>query len=102
MFFRIVNILHRGREGKRNTPVTDQKYNGMVNSIIKLKNYDSIENIWQFDELRFDFIETESDYDFWRSSCVIAISLGYDNLYYIETINTIYVLEEVKDYKWQE
>ena len=101
MFFRIVNILHSGRKGIRNTPVTDQKYNGMVNSIIKLRN-NNIENIHQFDELRFDFVETESEYDLWRSSCVIAISLGYDNLYYVETINTIYVLEEVKDYKWQE
>ena len=44
-----------------------------------------------------NFIETESIYDNFHTSAILAISINKDWNYVVETINTLYELEEIKE-----
>lgn len=91
--YKILNIAHSGRKDIRLSPVKDPRYNGLIGSIIEM---DNIENSKLFDRLKWDFVENKPIwYDFWTTSPIISISLGFDNHYVVETVNTIYVLEKV-------
>ena len=91
--YKILNILHSGRNDTRLKRITDPKYNGFIGSIIEM---DNIENSKTFDRLRWDFVENKPEwYDFWTTSPVILITLDLNNHYVVETVNTIYVLEKV-------
>ena len=94
MEYVINEILHSGRKGIRNEPVNDFKYDGLVDSIVELKGLNVIEDCKQFDRLTILPISSDSADDFWETSAVIGISKSFHGEYYVETINTIYVLEE--------
>lgn len=91
-YYKIVDIVHSGRKGVRNTQRDDEKYDGIWGSIVKTKR---LEDIQQFSEIRWEFVATNSEYEWWRTSPVIQISLGFDDLYRVETANTIYVMQKM-------
>ena len=93
--YRVLEILHSGRKNTRNKPVDNPKYDGIIGSIVELAGINSIEGIRQFNLVSFEFVKTSSDYDWWNTSAVISVFLDFHNRYHIETINTIYILEEV-------
>ncbi len=97
MEYKINEILHSGRKGIRNEPVNNSKYDGLVGSVVELKGLNVIEDCKQFDRLTILPISSDSAYNFWETSAVIGISKSFHGEYYVETINTIYILEEYKD-----
>jgi len=107
MKYRIKEILHSGRKDTRNKPVDSPKFDGMIDSIIKLKyiedpnmnitEIDNIEDIKQFSLVGWDFLSGNVPYEYWETTAVIAIYLDYNDIYHIETVNTIYKLEKIED-----
>lgn len=95
--YKITSILHSGRKGLRNMPVTEKKYDGIVGSIVTLIYVDRIEDCKQFTDMIFNLIETDSDYELWHTSPIISIGTDTDGGYVVETVNTIYYMEEVSD-----
>ena len=95
MKYKIVEIMHSGREGLRYTWVTDPKYDGVVGSIVTIKG--SIEDIKQYSFVKMDFVKTDSLYDYWTTSEVLEIVKDTNERYSIETANAIYVLEQVNE-----
>lgn len=95
MKYKIVEIMHSGREGLRYTWVTDPKYDGVVGSIVTIKG--SIEDIKQYSFVKMDFVKTDSLYDYWVTSEVLKIIKDTNERYSIETANAIYVLEELDE-----
>lgn len=94
--YEVVSILHNGRKNIRYMPVNESKYDNIVGSIIILYNVDKIEDYRLLDEMVMDFIETKSEYDWWRTSPIIEIEGDDHGNYSIETANTIYNLKEVE------
>lgn len=97
MKYKITNILHSGRKGVRDEPVADQKYNGLVGSVVVLIGMDIVEDCKQFDKLSMIIISSDSNYYYWDTSAVISIARGYCGEYHVETLNAIYILEEYVD-----
>lgn len=95
MKYKIIDILHSGRKGVRNTPVDEPKYNGLVGSIVTIKGEELIENCKQFEPLRLNIISGDSEYDEFKTSVVIGLALDWQAHYRVETINSIYVLEMI-------
>ena len=89
--YKIIEILHSGRKGIRNTPVKDSKYNQMIGSIIEC----DLEYVEQFKPLKWWF-KDHPFYEVWHTSEVLALLRDFENdLLYLETVNTIYVLKEI-------
>ena len=94
--YKILNITHSGRKGLRRKPVDDWKYDGLIGSVVQLDNYmNQLEQIELFDTIVFRILSGNSGYDKWYTSNVIQISRNLDGMYEIETIDTIYELEEI-------
>ena len=96
MKYKIVSIKHSGRKGIRGTDVNEPKYDGMINSIVEINSSLKNEKI-RYTPLHMNFIETESIYDNFHTSAILAISINKDWNYVVETINTLYELEEIKE-----
>lgn len=92
--YKILRISHSGRKDIRYKDVDDPKYDGLIGSIIKMKDIESTE---LFERLKWDFVETSSWYDWWEASEIISVFVNFKNQYVVETVNTIYVLEKLKD-----
>ena len=96
--YKITSILHSGRKGLRNMPVTNPKYNGIVGSIVTLYATNKLEDFRQFEDMRLEFIKTDTDYEFWHTSPIISIGTDTDGGYVVETVNTIYYMKGVNDW----
>ena len=96
MKYKIVSIKHSGRKGIRGTDVNEPKYEGMINSIVEISPSLENEKI-RYTPLHMNFIETESAYDQFHTSAILAISINKNWNYVVETINTLYELEEIKE-----
>ena len=96
--YKILNITHSGRNGLRGKPVDDWKYDGLIGSIVQIAvdNIDILEQIDLFDTIKFRVLTGDSEYDIWCTSNVVQISMDYYGIYEVETVNTIYKLEEIK------
>ena len=81
--FRIAGIYHSGRKGKRWNPRTEEKFDSMVGCLC------------DFDPDEVD-LKDHPNYDWWDTTGIVQLSRGFDGKYILETINTIYVFEEVK------
>ena len=91
--YKIKGIYHNGRKGPRMEPVADEKYETLVGSIIRWH----IEDTRQFKPAKFIFYDNPR-HDFWHTSEVLQLSRRFsDEMYELETVNTIYVLEELQN-----
>ena len=92
--YKIVSVLHSGRRGLRNEPVDDYKHEGLIGCVVESL---LMEDLKQFECVHWDFVGDDDLYDWWRTSPVIQITHDLrKDVYWLETINTIYELEEVK------
>jgi len=92
----IKDILHSGTKGDRGSPVTDEKYDGMIGSIVF---FDPSEI--KFNQ-SFDFyFKYHPYYNFWTISYVkeIAYDTEKRNLI-IESENSIYIFEDMGEYRF--
>lgn len=89
--YKIIDIAHSGRKGERNTPVDDPKYDGLKDSVIESRD---LEDMYQFETCHWNIVTTESSYKWWETTPMVALSKVGD-MYKLETVNTIYVLEDV-------
>lgn len=89
--FVIKEILHSGRKGIRGEPVDDYKYDGLVGCFAKF----DINNIRACQGVHM-VISGHRYYDWWNTSPVIQLTKRNFNVYELETVNTIYILEEVE------
>ena len=88
------NIVHSGRKGIRNEPVKDSKYDGLIGARL----YWDIDEVKQFKTTRFVIPESEvwCPYDWWETSEVLELSIDTrTNEVFLETANSIYILQEV-------
>ena len=93
--YRIKSIVHTGIKGDRGTPRTDGRYPLRIGRIVELDTDDlEIDN-----QLILDYIKDEkgNDYSGMSLYCSIIVDwdYAYDNRIKIETLNSIYELEEV-------
>lgn len=88
--YKIGAIVHSGRKGMRATPVTESKYDGLVGTSI----WFDVDSMKQFEEQEFLLIDNPF-YEYWRTSAVLQAGIDENNQLIIETVNTIYILEEL-------
>lgn len=86
----IKDICHSGRKGVRWTAVDDIKYYGLVGCYAKF----DMNSIKQFEGIRM-YLAGHPDHSWWDTTGIIQLARRWDGDYVMETINTIYVLEEV-------
>lgn len=87
---KIVEILHSGRKGIRGTPVTDSKYDSLINCTVSFQK----DNLRLLKPISFTLIDNPL-YEFWYTSPVISLGRNKDCKLIIETVNTIYILSEI-------
>lgn len=87
----IKEICHSGRKGTRWTAVDDIKYNGLIGCFAEF-DMDSVE---RFKGVHM-VLKGHPYYDWWDTTGIIQLARRLDGDYVLETVNTIYVLEEVK------
>ena len=90
--YRIKGIFYSGRTGTRWQEVSDLKYDGLVGCLC---SFDP-EKVEQFNGIRF-FLKDHPYHSWWETTAVIQLSMDFDGNYVLETVNTIYVFEEVKE-----
>ncbi len=90
----IQKIQHSGRKGIRNTDCTDLKYDGLIG----YKCHIDVDEIQQFKS--YEFKVDSPKYESWRTSEVLTAGVfSIKNVIYleIETVNTIYLFERIKN-----
>lgn len=89
--YRILGIYHSGRKGTRWTKVNDEKYDDLESCEI----WCDLDKINQFQTFRF-YLKHHPNYEWWDLSCIICVWFNrIKDIYYIETINSIYCLEKI-------
>lgn len=88
--YKIKGIYHSGRKDERFKPVDDEKYDGLVGCRIKW----DINDLEQFESTRFKIVG-HPFYSWWHTSPVIQLTKRDENTYILETVNTLYELEEI-------
>lgn len=95
--YKIKSILHSGTKGKRGTSREDGRYPLRIGRIVELDVKDLREGM----SLILDYVKDENgnDYSGYHLVCSAIKNWDYvyDNVIRVETNNTIYELEEVKD-----
>ena len=87
--YKITEILHSGRKGLRNTPVSQDKYNDLTGCVCTL----DIDNIKPYHGVHME-LEDHPFYDWWDTSVVIEATIVKETgTLILETANTIYKLE---------
>ena len=97
---KIISIEHSGRKDIRGTPVTDDKYYGLVGAVVDIGNLREMaiaadaEHMWYYARL---YIKSGPRVgEIWTTSKVIGLAMD-SNYIEIETANTIYRLEKIDD-----
>lgn len=90
--YRIKGIYHSGRKGTRWDPVMDEKYDGLIGQFC---TFDPNE-VEQFRWITI-YLKNHPFYRWWNTSNVLQLSCDLNGNYVVETVNSIYVFEEVKD-----
>lgn len=85
--YKIKGIYHNGRKGPRMEPVTEEKYDGLLDALISW----DIHGIKQFEGTRFKVLSGGPWY--WYTSEILQLTKK-GKVYELETANTIYELEE--------
>ena len=92
--YTIEKVIHSGRKGIRYEPVTDPKYDGLVGT----RCYADFAESKQFQKMHFDIPSGEINcpYDWWDTSEILELKVYKETgEVFLETANTIYVLQEV-------
>lgn len=94
--YKIKSILHAGRKGERDTPRTDGRYPLRIGRIIELDTKD----LFIGNQLVLDYVKDENGNDYRGMSLYCSMIKDWDYVYEnrirVETINSIYELEETK------
>lgn len=90
--YKIKGIYHSGRKGTRWDPVMDEKYDGLIG---QLCTFDPNE-VEQFRWITI-YLKTHPFYRWWNTSNVLQLSRDLNGDYLVETVNSIYVFEEVNE-----
>ena len=88
--YKIKGIYHSGRKGERFKSVDDEKYDGLVGCRIKW----DINDLKQFESTMFEIVG-HPFYSLWNTSPVIQLTKRDEDTYILETVNTLYELEEI-------
>lgn len=91
--YKITKIVHSGRKGIRGEPVQDEKYDGLIDSVVTLRWIRTLEECEQFTPLKMNLIKTDTCFDTWYTSEVIQIALVTEDVYEVETVNAIYYFQ---------
>lgn len=87
----VVDILHSGRKGERNTQVDDNKYQGLIGYKVRL----DINDLERGKELNM-WVSNSPYYKDWHTSMMIAAWINeQDHILTIETENSLYILKEL-------
>lgn len=90
--YKIIDIVHSGRKGIRGEKVVQNKYKNMIGCIA----YIDAENIKPFKSVHM-ILKGHPQYDIWDTSVLVAWNLNLDtDKLEIETVNSIYILQEIK------
>lgn len=87
--YKIIDIVHSGRKGIRGEKITKPKYEALVECIA----YIDIDSIKPFQNVHM-ILKGHPNYDWWDTSALITFSLE-QNYIKFETVNSIYILEEI-------
>lgn len=91
--YKISEILHSGRKGLRNTPNTDNKYDGLLGCTVSL----DVADLRPYHGIYMDVYDSRI-YDYWETSVIIeAMQYRDSGNLILETANTIYKLEAITD-----
>lgn len=91
----VVDVLHSGRKGKRNTQVDDYKYRGLIGYKVGF-DINELEQgkgfmMWVLDS---------PHYREWYTTMIVAAWVNeQDNTVTIETANSLYILKEILNVK---
>lgn len=87
----VVDVLHSGRKGERNTQVDDNKYQGLIGFKVGF-NTDDLERGKDFKM----WVLNSPYYEYWHTSMIIAAWINeQDHTLTIETENSIYLFKEI-------
>ena len=96
-YFKITSILHSGNKGKRGAVRTDGRYPTRINRIVQ---FDCWKNIKIGQPFVMNYIKDENGNDYFGFALITSIVKDWDFIYdgviKIETLNSIYELEQVK------
>ena len=88
--YRLVGIVHSGIKGDRGTPVTEDKYDGLINAKVEFDP----DNIVVGSRFNFDVIHNPY-YDWWSTSDVLHKDYDEeDGVWVVETFYSIYYFQE--------
>lgn len=88
----VIDVLHSGRKGERYTSVNQSKYEGLIGYTVKF----DLDKLEQNKSLHMD-VKNSPVYDWWDTSMVVSVTVNEETNYVlIETVNSIYELEEYK------
>ena len=91
--YKITSIMHSGRKNTRYKIVTDDKYDGLMGSIVVCKDLDKVK---RFECIRMKVLDSPF-HKVWETSPVISLCEKVNHFYSCETVNSIYILSEVTD-----
>lgn len=91
--YKITSIMHSGRRNTRYKIVTDDKYDGLMGSIVVCKDLDKVK---RFECIKMRVLDSPF-HKVWETSPVISLWEKVSHFYYCETVNSIYILSEVAD-----
>ena len=87
--YRITEVYHSGRKGDRGDPRGDSEHTSLLGCRCSFNPA----NVKHFQSVRLKLLG-HPDYQWWDTSEVVQLSRDFKGNYILETINTIYVLQE--------
>ena len=93
--YKIIGIVHSGKKGERGTPVSEDKYDQLIGCHVSF----DIDKIYLGYGLTMYLKPGDHPYyDWWTMSCLQRVDYDEeDNILTIETLNSIYYLEDLGD-----
>lgn len=99
--YKITSILHSGSCGERGTPRTDGRYPSRLNRIIEINDHVCNGSIQIGYPIVAKYIKDKNGNDLWQyyfhTSLVVDWDFICEDVIRVETLNTIYEFERVKE-----
>lgn len=93
-YFRITKIVHNGAKGERETPVTDEKYDGLIGCPV---SFDMSDIHIGYSLTMYIAPYAHRLYDWFTVSCIQDVVYDpNEKTLIIETMNSIYYLKEIE------